>query len=109
MNFERIQDTGGESEQRAFLRELLLSYGRELGWRPRTTIVFAETLMKRPWKRSSSAALASAAKELEVVFAAIGLRNYLAQMVVESFDHPEEGSVEATLAAPEAYTYAHRN
>ena len=91
MNIDRSLITGGEQEQRAALRQALLSYGRVLGWPTHTTITFTEGLMRRPWKHGTSVQLSAAVGELRSILLAFEVRRDLAALIVELTMHVEEG------------------
>jgi len=60
--------------QRAALRDGVLECGRLMGWATRTTIVFAEGLVRRPWKRCTRVELAAVFEELRSVLRAHEVR-----------------------------------
>lgn len=74
MGLDRVFATLDEQEQRAALRDALLDYGRLIGWPARTTIVFTEQLVRRPWKRCTRAQLSAVLEELHTILRAFESR-----------------------------------
>jgi len=62
--------------QRAALRDGVLECGRLIGWATRTTIVFAERLARRPWKRCTPAELSWVLTELRSIRRAYAMRRH---------------------------------
>ena len=91
MNIDRSLITGGEREQRAALRQALLSYGRVLGWPTHTTITFTEGLMRHPWKHGTSVQLSAVVAELRTILLAFEVRRDLAALIEELTINVEEG------------------
>jgi len=73
-NYAVATATLDDRGQRAALRDGVLECGRLIGWATRTTIVFAERLARRPWKRCTPAELTAVLTELRTIRRAYAMR-----------------------------------
>jgi hypothetical protein len=62
--------------QRAALRDGVLESGRRIGWATRTTIVFTERFVRRPWKRCTGGDLSAVLEELQSILRAYEIRRH---------------------------------
>ena len=76
-NYAVATATLDDRGQRAALRDGVLECGRLIGWATHTTIVFAERLARRPWKRCTPAELACVLTELRSIHRAYAMRRRL--------------------------------